>query len=222
MNNEVLMTYDVPEGHYYHSKPFVYYKDGNLYLEHFMVLEQDKEMVLRAVSEYKRPEKSQHEFYHQDLAGASNKKYDNMYDYWFSEFVYQAMGGGLVLWHDIHEGWNQELARRGVHRCPKCGTKTVMYYRPFCPACDEVTKYKGALNLFEIAYKLSHRYGVNYNEYTSAFGEYCEEFGNDRVCDGYMPKRSAEDNEQTKRMLDRLEEINMSYPFANNLFWVSW
>ncbi len=222
MKNEVLMNYDVPKGHYYSGKPFVYYKNDDLYIEDFKVLEDNKEMVLRAVKEYKRPEKSQHDYYLQDLAGASNKKYENMYDHWCSEFIYQAMGGGLTNWYNIHETWKQELTRRGEHLCPKCGTKTVMYYRPFCPACDEVTNYKGALNLFEIAYKLGYKYNINYREYINAFSEYCDKFNNDSICEISLPPRSADDSQETKKMIDRLEEINISYPFDRHLFWVSW
>lgn len=122
------------------------------------------------------------------------------------------------------------LCRKGEHKCPKCGTTTVMYYRPFCPACDEPTKHKGAINLFKAAYVLGWRYGKTYEEmmklkgeYIDAFMEYCDHFRNDVVCDMFgMPQRSKDDDEETKRKLDRLEEIHMSYPFDRYLFWVSW
>ena len=229
MNNEVLMIYDVPEGTYHYDKPFVYYKDGDLYLEHFKVLERDKEMVLRAVREYKRPEKDSNHYYHEDLGITTTNNRENAYQYWFSAFTYQAIGGGLVLWHDIQAMWEQHLARTGEHKCPKCGTKTVMYYRPFCPACGEITFHKGAVNLFELVYKLAHKYGKTdeekkelKNEYIDAFADYCEEFGNDRPCSIEMPERHNDDDEETKRKLDRLEEMNLTYPFNRHLFWVSW
>jgi hypothetical protein len=213
MEDNVLMQYDVPEDNFHYGKPFVYYKDGDLYLEHFKVLEHDIESVLRAVREYKHPEKTSTDFYQQDLF----KKHSNAYDFWFVYFTYQAIGGGLVLWHDIQEVWNEELARRGEHRCPKCQTKTVMYCKPICPACNEVSKYKGAINHFEVAYKLAYKHGVSdYHEYIDAFMNNSEDFRNDGICETYIPEDGDPDE------IQRLKEINAEYNFDKYAFWVSW
>lgn len=211
---EVLMWYDVPEDNFHYQKPFVYYRGDDLYLEyHWKVKPEHKEMVLRAVKEYKTPNKSSTEYYHQDLDDKHNKNVDNAYDYWFISFRYQAIGGGLVLWWDIDKNWASELARRGEHVCPKCGTKTVMYYRPFCPNCGEITKTKGAVNLYELAYHLSHRSGVEYHDYIDAFmNETYDDFGNDRACSISLPENSDK----------CLVEMNEMFDFNEHLFWISW
>jgi predicted RNA-binding Zn-ribbon protein involved in translation (DUF1610 family) len=220
-NKVVLMTYDVPEGNYYYGLPFVYYKDGSLFLEDIKVKPEDVESVLRAVKEYRNPEKPQQDFYHENLF--KTKDIQDAYEYWFLAFTYQAIGGGLILWWDIQEYWTQELTRRGKHMCPKCGTPTIMYYNPFCPNCGKVELYKGSPNLFQIAHRLTHQYKLkDYHEFIEAFRDNCDSFGNDRVCDIRMPERNETDTAERTQQIDRLEMINLWYPFNRYTFYVSW
>lgn len=216
MKNEVLMKYDVEEGHYYYDKPFVYYKDGKLYAEQYEIKEQDVKHVLRAVKEYKRPNITQQQFYHSKVVGDGFNKeiITNSYDYFFIMFTYQAIGGGIILWADIESAWNDELTRRGKHKCPKCGTQTVMYYRPFCPNCDEITETKGAINLFELSYHLAHRSGKDYGDYIDAFQDATlDEYKNDSVVSISLPNKNPH---------PCLVEMNEKYNFNKHLFWVSW
>jgi len=216
MENKVLMYYDVEEGSYYYKKPFVEYKGGKLFVEgQVEVKDEDVESYLRAVREYKRPEGTQENHYHRVLTNKEvTKKIDNAYDYWFLDFTHQAMGGGLILWWHIQEVWESELARRGEHKCPKCGTKTVMYYEPFCPNCGEIEKQKGAVNFFQLAYHLAHKSEEydNRDYYDAAMESNYEAWGNDRAVslqlhDGAHPC---------------LVEMNEAYNFNDHLFWVSW
>ncbi|HLO91539.1 MAG TPA: hypothetical protein VK172_10285 [Lentimicrobium sp.] len=220
---KVLMTYDVPEGHYHYGKPFVYYgKDekgqSNLYLETVKVVDADIESTLRAVREYKKSELN-----HQQLYYKLFEKSNNAYDYWLNAFNYQAHGGGLILWSNIQGYWEDELARRGKHTCPKCGTTTVMYYKPFCPNCGEIEVYKGAINLFQLAYKLAYKNGLpNKAEYIDVFQEYCNGFRNDSICTISMPEFKETGKSGEHRKYQRLKEMNAEYPFAIYSFFVSW
>ena len=92
--------------------PFVWKVDGEYFIEGVKYTD-DVELLISAIVDVQA-------LGYYDL----NQRKDNKADYWKAYFNYQWAGGGLVLWHNPTEIWEQELTRRGEAFC-QCGAKSL-------------------------------------------------------------------------------------------------
>ena len=139
--------------------------------------------------------------------------------YWQRHFNHQWTAGGMILWHNPTEMYNQELTRQGILRCPECGGKMVMYYRSYCPVCEGKPKKdkKGRYMLFEIFNYLSAKHNIPEQEINDAILDPdIFEYSNDTVIDLYIPDGASDECKKYLKMIDEewlLETTN---------FFVSW
>lgn len=138
------------------GKPFVT-KKGKKYFVEKVEYKDDINLLLNAIKEVK-------EVKYDDLF---DKELKTKEDYWKRYFNYQWNDGGLILWHNPTEMWNQELTRRGELKCSKCGALMVMHYRSYCPICEGVKKVKGEsyYDYHEMEHFVEAKYGFKTRDY---------------------------------------------------------
>ena len=137
----ILLTYKDSD------KPFVT-KKGKQYFIETTKYTDDVNILLNAIKNVKPAA-------YDDLFKKPGK---NKEEYWQKHFNYQWSGGGLILWHNPTQMWEQELARRGELNCPNCGRKMHMYYTPECPVCD--FKGKAKKNLIQMIAYIEAKYNI--------------------------------------------------------------
>lgn len=201
------------------SVPFVWKKNDEYFIEGVKYTD-DIELLMSAIDDVQALE-------FDDLED-SNEVANNKEDYWKALFNYQWSEGGLVLWHNPTEMWEQELTRRGEAFC-KCGTKKFMHYKSWCPACDiPQPDKKGAVDLIHLCNCIEHQHKLqdrqlwawitdnfefHNDSYISLDGWHIYEYDYDDIQYYYYDKTLGE---------SYLKMINDVYPIDKHLFLVSW
>lgn len=126
-----------------------------------------------------------------------------MTDHWQESVNYAYSGkGGTPNLSNPEEGWNDELCRRGLLKCPQCMQPMEMYYGPQCFRCSKPKADSNGLILLVPAIKyVELKYNVNINDFV-----FKHVTGNDKIVD--IPE-----NKQTKL-------LHKEFPSAT--FFASW
>lgn len=142
------------------GSPFVVKKTKYYYIENVKYTD-DVKILLNAIKQVK-------EVKYDDLFKPEHGT--NKQDFWNVYFNYQWSGGGLILWHNPTELWEQELSRKGKLNCKVCGTKMHMYYIPYCPMCDraeELRKSNPKYNLIKMITFIQTKYNIDIRDYAT-------------------------------------------------------
>lgn len=185
--------------------PFVWKEDDKYFIEGIEYVN-DINLLLSAVSEVQ-------EVKYNDLF----KRCSTKNEYWQQYFNYQWSGGGLVLWHNPTEMWEQELTRRGELFC-SCGAKKFMYYTSLCPNCDiPKPDDKGAVSLIPLCTCLEHKHKLKNREIWEWIKDNYD-FSNDSYIN--LENYYGEDlDEDFPNYLNMIDEV---YPVKTTLFYISW
>lgn len=183
------------------ENPFVW-KENGLYYVDGVEYKDDVDILLNAIKNAKPIT------YHEQF-----KKVNTKEENWQLSFNYMYNNGGLILWHNPTEMWDQELARRGEKNCPDCGKPMQMYYVPTCFHCKKpVPDEKGRGNLIMAKNWLKN----NESEFNADyFWDYLCDSGYIKGNDTWTSLPSQSENEQMKLFLKH-------FP-TNDILWeVSW
>jgi len=188
--------------------PFVIKKDGEYFIEMVRYTD-DPKILLDAIANVKAVD------YH-TMVNADQQKDITKENFWQYHFDYQYNNGGLVMWENPTEIFEQHLARHGKSTCPTCGGTRIMYYRPICPKCHVPEKDKrGRYSFFEIIYCIAAKNNIDSKEMKKAILD-CDHFDirNDSVVDFFFVE-----NEKVDKYL---RMIDTEYPLSETNFFVSW
>ena len=152
--------------------------------------------------------------YYDMINGRSKAK--SKEEFWQFSFDYMYSGnGGLILWFNPTEMWNQELARRGLLNCDNCGGKMIMYFTPQCFKCNKPTAdKKGRFMLIPVCYYVSLKNSLPLREVWDSFRDTDFIFGNDTTVDLYYTGKDKIDK--------YIKMIDDEFPIETSLFFVSW
>lgn len=222
--NDILMKYDVQKDHYKYGLPFIYYKNSDLYVEDYIMPLEHYCYVMRAMEQYTSPSINENAYYYKCICNI-DELVNDPYEMFFINFTYQAIGGDLIMWQLIDLMWANSRCRIGEHYC-KCGTKTKMYYSPWCPACGDVLDDENVVNLIKLAMRLEYKTGTDYQQYIDAFRDACDRYRNDTIIEFKMPKANSVyqvlDKFHRENKMERLLEMNELFNFDKYRVAISW
>lgn len=190
------------------GEPFVIKKDGEYFIQ-MVKYTDDPQILLDAIKNVQVIDFDT--LMKREVSLAANKA-----EYWQHLFNYQYNNGGLVMWENPTEIFEQHLARLGKSLCPDCGGTRIMYYRPICPKCLVPKKdKKGRVQFFEVVYVVAEKNKINPQEFFDVIFGYDQfNISNDTVVDFYF----TEDENVNKY----LRMINAEFPLESTNFFVSW
>jgi len=188
--------------------PFVIKKDGEFFIQ-MVKYTDDPQILLDAIKNVQAID-------YQTLMKQEGTLAATKAEYWQHMFNYQYNNGGLVMWENPTEIFEQHLARLGKSICPNCGGTRIMYYRPICPKCHVPEKDKrGRFNFFEIVYQIAAKNGIDSEKMRRTILR-CDHFNisNDTVVDFFLTGKKDVDQ--------YLKLIDAEYPLDTTNFFVSW
>jgi hypothetical protein len=203
MGLEVILTKNGKDTPFVTKKGDTYFIEGVKYTD-------DINILLEAIKNVKECD-------YQTMVGCGHAdKNLTKESYWQYSFNYQWNNGGLILWHNPSEMWKDHLTRLGKSFCPTCGRKLIMYYRSYCPKCEEVKPdKKGRINIHEMGYALAIKHNLGERAIIDAIcreGNFVQ--SNDSPVDLYFTGKESIDK--------YLRLVNEVYPLESTQFYVSW